>query len=77
MQNFLNFWKNLKSILQWKGVWKGNLLKKKQGANILDHLFLFFCFQKAFQKGWCGRTKKFRKSCTFGCKYPFALVNCA
>lgn len=25
-----SFWKKLKSILQWKGVWKGNLLKKKQ-----------------------------------------------
>jgi len=69
-----SFWKKLKSILQWKGVWKGNLLKKK--ANILDHPFLNFCFQKTFQKGWCGKTKVFRKFCTFGWKKPFALVNC-
>ncbi len=44
--------------------------------NILNHPFFIFWFQKAFQKGWCGRTKVFRKSCTFGWKKPFALVNC-
>jgi hypothetical protein len=51
-KTFRNFEKFLTWInLQWKDVWKNNLLKKDKYIRFIH--FLFFCVQRAFQKQWC------------------------
>jgi hypothetical protein len=61
------------SILQWKDVWKNNLLKK--GKYIRFIYFLFFVFKEPFKNNDVDQIV-FGESYIFGCKKPFASTIC-
>jgi len=71
LRNLKKFWTWIN--LQWRDVWKNNLLKKGKYIKFIH--FLFVVSKKPFKSNDVNQIF-FGKSYIFGCKKPFSLAIC-